>query len=157
MSQNAVRAFKIHPDAKLPARKTKEAAGYDLCTIEDFSLMPGERAVIGTGLVIQPPPGYHTEILLRSGMAYKYSIILINSVGLIDRDYAGPTDELKLMLYRLPNFDPPWEEKTELHSVDFRKGDRVAQLVFRKTESFDVLELSEAPSNDRGGLGSTGH
>ena len=166
MTHNALRVFKINPEAKLPVRKTEEAAGYDLCTIEDFTLWPGQRIVVGTGLVVQPPPGYHTEILLRSGMAYKYNIMLINSVGLIDRDYAGPTDELKLMLYRAPEFSSASlqidlkTKNPDLRSYDpvsFSAGDRVAQLVLRKTETLDVLELAEAPARDRGGLGSTGH
>jgi len=160
MSQNVVRVFKLHPDAKLPVRKTEEAAGYDLCTIESFSLLPGERVVAGTGLVVQPPPGYHTEILLRSGMAYKYNVMLINSVGLIDRDYAGPTDELKLMLYRAPELwfsgESNFARTDKPEAVSFNKGDRIAQLVVRKTEIFDVLDVPVAPADDRGGLGSTG-
>lgn len=149
----AVKVFKVHPDAIVPSRKGTDNAGYDLHTIEDFSLHQGERAVVRTGLVIQPPPGYHTEILLRSSLAYKHNIILINSVGLVDRSYAGPTDELRVMLYKLP-----WlglsRELSE--PVAFEAGDRVAQLVFRKSELLEIEEVAEAPGTDRGGFGSTG-
>lgn len=160
--KNSVHVYKIHPDAILPARQSEEAAGYDICTIEDFTIWPGESCVVGTGLVVRPPSGYHTEILIRSGLAYKYNIMLRNSVGLIDRDFCGARDELKLMLYCAPllRTGSPTTSKaifTKRCPLSFKQGDRIAQLVFRKTHTFGILELSEPPkSDDRGGLGSTG-
>lgn len=145
-----VKVYKLHEDAVLPSRKSEEAAGFDICTLEDFSLYPGQQEVVSTGLVVQPPPGHHTEIFLRSSLAYKHNIILSNGVGLVDRDYAGPTDELKVMLYRTIPRDGYQEP------VHFKKGDRIAQLVFRETELFNIVEVDKAPSLDRGGLGSTG-
>ena len=159
---DAVKVFKIHPDARLPYRASDEAAGYDICAVEGFSLKPGERVVVPTGLVIQPPPGYHFEILDRSGMAFKHNIMLINGVGLVDRDYAGEKDEVKVMLYRAPLV---WFggtlanvfAKGNIDPVSFEPGERVAQIVFRKTYVPDIVEVSQAPKEiDRGGLGSTG-
>jgi dUTP pyrophosphatase len=147
-----VLVYKVHPDAVIPERKSKYAAGYDLCTIIDFTLYPGQRIIIPTGLVIQPPCGYHTEILPRSGLAYKHGIMLTNNVGLIDFDFAGPEDEIKIMLYRVPSL--PDEESYE---VSFKKRDRIAQLVFRQTNFLNFKEIAQAPSQtDRGGFGSTG-
>jgi len=141
--------YKCHPDASLPRRAENEAAGYDVCALEDFWIRPGERVVIRTGLVIMPPAGYHTEVLVRSSMAYKHGIMLTNSVGLIDRSFASKEDELKIMLYRVPN--------STSDSLHIAKGDRVAQLVFRKTEVFEIQEVDQAPKDiTRGGLGSTG-
>lgn len=154
--------YKNHPDAIIPKLAEEGSAGFDLHAIEDFYLYPGMRVVVGTGLVVQPPEGYHTEILIRSSMAYKHSIVLINGVGLIDRSYAGPDDELKIMLYRLPidqaNSDHSlhWFEVAGGPVAAFKKGDRIAQLVFRKTELFKPWEVLEAPAGNRGGLGSTG-
>ena len=150
-----VSVFKIHPDAVFPQRQSEEAIGFDLHTIEDFSLFPGQRIVVGTGLVMQPPQGYHMEILIRSSMAFKHNIMLINGVGLIDRDYAGPEDELKLMFYRAPEFSRGNLLKGP-KAASFKKGDRVAQVVFRKSEVLDLAEVREAPGKTRGGLGSTG-
>jgi dUTPase len=91
-------------------------------------------------------------------MAFKYTIMLINGVGLIDRDYAGPTDELKVMLYSAPLMYDGFGKARFHHSQaqKFKKGDRIAQLVFRKTEKFTLVEIDHAPASDRGGLGSTG-
>jgi len=143
----AAKIYKCHPDAIIPEVKSRGAAGYDLHAIEDFTIEPGDRAIVGTGLVVQPPRGYHTEIILRSGLAYKHNIMLVNGIGLIDRDYSGETDELKVMLYL-----PLGEEK----EVSFEKGDRVAQLVFRMTYLPSLVEVDEAPGETRGGFGSTG-
>jgi dUTP pyrophosphatase len=150
--------YKCHQDAIIPKAQSGEAVGFDLHAIESFTLAPGDRRVIGTGLVIQPPPGYHTEIFLRSSMAYKYNIMLINGVGLIDRDYSGPTDELKIMLYSAPIiFDDFGTARYAFKApMSFEKGERIAQLVFRKTEKFELVEAKTAPTTDRGGLGSTG-
>lgn len=153
---------RIDPRAVLPSRKSPEAAGYDICTIDDFSLLPGERFVARTGLVVQPPPGFHTEILLRSGISFKYNIMLCNGVGLIDRDYAGENDELRIMLWRAPiNITPAKGPRVVVHrdqeAAVFKCGDRLAQLVFRKTELFNCVEVDSPPSGvPRGGLGSTG-
>jgi dUTP pyrophosphatase len=149
MDSFEVKVYKCHPDAIIPERKSSEAAGYDLCAIEDFTLYPGDRVVVGTGLVIQPPPGVHTYIHVRSGMSFKHSLILINGVGVVDRDYGGPHDEFKVMLYRLP-------VNGEDGPLAFKKGDRIAQIVFAPTMYGKLVEVSEAPTSDRGGFGSTG-
>lgn len=150
--------YKCHPDAIIPESKTSGSVGLDLHSIEDFSISPGERKVIGTGLVVKPPEGYHTEIFLRSSMAYKYNIMLINGVGLIDPDYSSRSDELKIMLYAAPlvHTDSNKLRLTFPQAFAFKKGDRVAQLVFRKTERIPLVEVIEMSSTERGGLGSTG-
>lgn len=149
--------YRIHEDAVLPSQKNVTDAGFDLHIIEDFELYPGQRKVVATGIVVQPPQGYHTEIFLRSSMAYKHNIILINGVGLIDQTFSGPTDELKIMLYRAPLLEANGGTGfLQGRPVQFKKGDRVAQLVFRQTQLFNIVEVAEAPAGDRGGLGSTG-
>lgn len=159
--------FITREGASIPTRQSPEAAGYDLCTPVDFSIAPGEMVVVPTGLVIQPTAGLHMEILPRSGLAHKHNIMFMNNVGLIDRDYAGPTDEIHLMLYRAPvtavkkldrntgewveNYQPSQEP------IHFRRGERVGQLVFRSTEFLNFTVVKNAPGeSDRGGLGSTG-
>jgi dUTP pyrophosphatase len=154
--------YKAHPDAILPVRKSSKAAAYDLCTIEDFTLEPGERIIVSTGLIIQPPAGHHIEIAIRSGLAAKYGLYLTNGLAIIDEDYCGPEDIFKLMISRpiLANMtkDQYGETPFELSwPLEIKKGDRVAQMVFRETVSCDFEEISKPPTeHDRGGLGSTG-
>lgn len=148
-----VKVFRVHPDAVIPQRAEDGAAGYDLRAIEDFTIHHGEKVIVRTGLVIQPPEGYHTEILPRSGLAFKHNIMLANNVGLVDRSFSGPDDEIKVMLYMAP------EEEYDDYSIEvpFKKHDRIAQIVFRKTEVFDLVEVNSAPKeSSRSGFGSTG-
>jgi dUTP pyrophosphatase len=156
--------YKADPRAIVPVRQSEEAAGYDLHCMEDFSLGWNERITVSTGLVIQPPPGFHFEILPRSGLAYKHGIFITNNVGLIDRDYAGPSDVVHIMLCRpeIRNFKYDVElglrsHKDEDSVILFKAGDRVAQLIFRETVFMEFEEVDQAPKGKaRGGLGSTG-
>lgn len=153
--------YKADPRAIIPVRQSDEAAGYDLHCMEDFNLGWNERITVSTGLVIQPPPGFHFEILPRSGLAHKHGIFITNNVGLIDRDYSGPTDVVHIMLCRpaihsLLDVDFRYR-KEEDSIIYFKAGDRVAQLVFRETVFMEFEEVSQAPKEiSRGGLGSTG-
>lgn len=159
MAQRKVLYCKTLSDATPPQRKSIEAAGYDLCAGETFSIRPGETVFVRTGLVMQPDPGLHTEIVVRSGIAAKHNIFLANNVGVIDRDFAGPEDEVKVMLYRGPKIDWSGEEPKILKEdpVRFKKGDRIAQLLFRETVMVKMEEIEQAPAHeDRGGFGSTG-
>lgn len=168
---NTVKVFKVHPKAVIPEVKSKEAAGFDLCCVEDFSISPNQRVVVRTGLVIQPPEGYHTEIVVRSSMAFKHGIMLTNNVGVIDRDYSGAEDEVKILLFMCPEQPVTLgRRRTSVTTqvggtsddnvnkeINFKAGDRIAQVLFRKTETFTFEELDHAPKDtDRGGLGSTG-
>ncbi len=152
-----VQVYKVHPDAIIPRRQTEGAAGYDLHALEEFEIAPGQRVHVRTGLVIRPPEGYHTEILPRSGNAFKYGVMLTNNVGLIDRDFAGQTDEIMVMLYRVPGMYRVPGRPPDVAPTHFNKGDRIAQLVIRKTEVMELVEVSRPPLEiARGGLGSTG-
>lgn len=164
VDDNSVRIFKIHPDAVIPKTHTGESVGFDLCCVEGFTISPNQRVVVSTGLVVKPPKGYHTEILVRSSMAFKHGIMLTNNVGLIDRDYSGAEDEIKVMLFMVEPNKVTTNKNIVISSslqvasdVTFNKGDRIAQMVFRKSHILPILEVDAPPSdNDRGGFGSTG-
>lgn len=140
---------KIHPDAILPERQTKQSAGYDLHIIEDIIIEPGKVLLARTGLIAQPPIGFHWEIVLRSSTAVKNpGISLANHVGIIDADYCGPQDELKIALAN-------WSDQ----SYSFSKGDRLAQLLLVETFCPEIIErpLEVLVDKDsRKGFGSTG-
>ncbi len=156
-----VLVYKMDKRAVLPEQKSIEAAGFDLCCLENFSISPGQSLAVRTGLVVQPPEGYHTEIFLRSSLAKNYGIMLGNNIGLVDRDYAGKSDEVIVLLHRVPYYTSQNRGVSvsinQDRPVEFKAGDRIAQLVFRKTEVFELVEVKEAPAGvDRGGFGSTG-
>jgi dUTP pyrophosphatase len=132
-------------DLPLPARQTAGAAGYDVASAEpDFVLAPGERRAVGTGLRFEIPAGIEMQVRPRSGLALKHGITLPNAPGTIDADYRG---ELKIIM-----------ANSGQAPVTIRRGDRIAQLVFARyltPEMLEVTELAETARGD-GGFGSTG-
>lgn len=135
----------------LPVRKTPGSVGVDVATPYDFSISAGKTAVVETGLVWVPDPSWMEAfcllILSRSGLAAK-GVCVANAPGLIDLDYTGPNDTLKIILH---NFSD------SVHH--FKRGDRIAQIVLAPFEPVrDCLFASPARITDtsRGGLGSTG-
>ena len=77
-----------HP---LPAYATEGSAGMDVRAFlsSPVTLLPGERALIPTGLYIALPQGYECQIRPRSGLAIKHGISLVNSPGTVDADFRG--------------------------------------------------------------------
>jgi dUTP pyrophosphatase len=145
-----VKIFPLHENAVLPAFGTKDSAGADLCTTEAFTLSPGETKIVDTGLIVQPPSGFRVDIRPRSGLAAKSQVTVLNSPGTIDRDYCGPTDTIKIILYRAT---------TSQGLCFFNVGDRIAQMVLTETNLWDwsiQTDSNFANQSDRDGLGSTG-
>ncbi|MBA3949335.1 MAG: dUTP diphosphatase [Acidobacteria bacterium] len=139
-----VRITRRDPSVVLPARETAGAAGFDLAASADITIAPRSIALVPTGLVIRVPDGYLLAVFARSSTPLKRGLIVANGVGVIDSDYCGPDDEIKVQVYNLT--DTP---------VDVKKGDRLAQGIFLK---YDVPEWEEGEPSEktRGGFGSTG-
>ena len=134
-------------DSSVPLPKYAKAgdAGADLATRIDFTLKPGQRALIPTGISIALPNGYVALVHPRSGLAIKHGISMVNTPGTVDAAYRG---ELAVILI---NHDPS-------EAISFKKGDRIAQLVIQQVEKAEFVEVSSLPGSDRGsgGFGSTG-
>ncbi len=135
---------KLNNEAVIPAYQTKEAAGFDLHSIEDVIINPGERKLIGTGLAFEIEFGYEVQIRPRSGLAYKHGITVLNTPGTIDSDYRG---EIKVLL--INHGSEPFEIK---------KGERIAQAVIAPVIQAEIVEVEELSDTERGsgGFGSTG-
>ncbi len=137
---------KLYPDVLVPKLQTSGSAGYDLYSYcpEKITLKPLERKFIPTGIRISLPLGYDAEVRPRSGLANHFFIIIPNSPGTIDSDYRG---EILVGLMNLGTEDFTIEHKM-----------RIAQLVIRKTYHFEMEEVEELDSTERGekGFGSTG-
>jgi dUTP pyrophosphatase len=112
--------------------------------------------LVPTGLIIESPPGYYFKVFMRSGLAIKHGISLVNDVGIIDEDYCGPDDEVKIGLIRHFNPSDPKLEKP----IIIEKGTRIAQLIFEKNDipkiEWQEQNKSDFAGDSRGGFGSTG-
>ena len=136
---------RLHQLALLPQRATSGDAGYDLHSVESFSLAPGERKLIATGLAVEIPLGMAGLVLPRSGLALKSGISLVNAPGLIDSGYRG---ELKVLLIN----------KDQTTPFVGSEGDRIAQLLIVKHETLEPQWSENLQKTERGsgGFGSTG-
>ena len=137
---------KISPLAKIPVYGSEDAAGADLfAAIGDaVTILPGETAVIPTGLAFEIPKGYGGFIYARSGLGIREGLAPANKVGVIDADYRG---EVRVALLN--------------HSAEPRRvepGQRVAQMVIAPFLRADFAETDELSGSFRGsgGFGSTG-
>ena len=135
-------------DLPLPSYHSALAAGLDLIAAvpadRAFSLAPGARALIPTGIAVALPPGTEAQVRPRSGLAVRHGLTVLNAPGTIDADYRGEVQVL------LVNLGP------EL--VNITRGMRIAQLVIAavaRAQLREVVSLDETPRGS-GGFGSTG-
>lgn len=135
---------RLDPEMPVPAYAHPGDAGADLCTAVDAVLLPGERAVLPTGVAIALPDGYAAFVHPRSGLAARCGMSLVNAPGTIDAGYRG-----EIMVIAV-NLDP----RTP---IELRRGDRIAQLVIQRVEHARFHAVAELPGSHRGadGLGST--
>ena len=138
-----LRVKRISDDATLPTRGSLGAVGYDLACTQDFVLDTQSHTLVSTGLGFQLPSGVYGRVAPRSGLTVKHGIHI--GAGVIDPDYMG---EVKVAMFNLG-----------LRPVEFKKGDRIAQLILERCEVPDVLEVDILVSTSRGesGFGSTGN
>ncbi len=132
----------------LPSYETAGAAGADLrANFADRGvrrLVPGERALVPTGLRLEIPAGYEAQIRPRSGLALKHGITLPNAPGTIDSDYRGPLGVILMNAGEAP--------------FEVRHGDRIAQIVIAPVVQarFDLVAELGGSARGAGGFGSTG-
>ena len=60
---------------------------------------PGDTLVCYLGIACDMGEGYEAHLLPRSSTYLKYGLLLGNSMGLIDSEYKGDTDECKALFY----------------------------------------------------------
>jgi len=130
----------------LPAYATTGSAGMDIRAniSAPIELKPLERQLIPTGLFVQLPENYEIQIRPRSGLAFKQGITCLNTPGTIDSDYRG---EIKVLLINLSD---------EIQIIN--NNDRIAQMVFAKTETVELIAVDVINETQRGegGFGHTG-
>lgn len=139
-----VRIARLHPDVALPVYQTEGAAGFDLASSVEMTVAPGQVALVPTGLVIAVPAGHFLGLFARSSTPLKRGLMVANGVGIVDADYSGPEDEIKIEVL---NFTQA--------PVTVRPGDRLAQGVILPCVRATWDERAPEGTT-RGGFGSTG-
>lgn len=136
---------RLDPEAVLPERAHPGDAGFDLRSIVDVDVAPGERAMVPTGVAVAIPDGHAGLVLPRSGLASRHGLTMANAPGLIDAGYRG---EVVCAVVNLDRETP----------VTIARGDRIAQLVIVAVPDLEPAWVDELPPTSRGvgGFGSTG-
>jgi dUTP pyrophosphatase len=141
-----VKFQKLDSNAKTPTYGSVAAAGADLyvCCDHGTSILPGETAVLPTGISVEIPEGHVGLVFARSSLGIKRGLAPANKVGVIDSDYRG---EIKVALYNHSG-----EAQTLL------PYERVAQMVIVPCVHVDYEESDSLETTQRGegGFGSTG-
>lgn len=140
-----MRIHRLHPAVPVPAYQTAGAAGFDLAASAEVTIAPGAIALIPTGLVVEVPAGHFLGIFARSSTPLKKGLIVANGVGVLDSDYCGPTDELKIQVMNVTT-----------SPVTVATGDRIAQAVVIPYVRAEIEDGTGATGASRGGFGSTG-
>ena len=140
-----VKIKRLDPSVSLPESATAGAAGFDLASAVDVDIPARSIRLVGTGLVIAVPNGYFLGIFARSSTPLKRGLMVANGVGVVDADYCGPADEIKIQLLNIT--DAP---------VQIKRGDRLAQGVVLPCPRVEWQEVDEMIALTRGGFGSTG-
>ena len=131
-------------------RGTKYSVGYDVYSMEDYTLEPGEIHLFSTNILLDMPENIEAQVRSRSSLA-RSGVIVMNSPGTIDPDYSG---EVKVLLGNM-----------SLHGNAryIYKGDKIAQLVFQEIPEVRVFRVFSGDSlitsdeiRGEGGFGSTG-
>lgn len=140
-----VKIQKLDQTVELPKYQTEESAAFDIAVNEDMVLQPKEIKLVKTGLIIEAPHGHFLAIMARSSAPRKKGITVPQAVGVIDRDFSGPEDEIMLQLINFT--DKP---------VELKKGERIAQGLFLPVDRVEWDEVAQIRQKSRGGFGSTG-
>ena len=140
-----VRIRRLDPSVELPAYGTDGSAAFDLAASETTVIAPGEVRLVPTGLVIEVPAGMFLGVFARSSTPLKRGLMVANGVGVVDSDYCGPSDEIKVPTL---NFTAA--------PVTVAKGDRIAQGILLPSPRVEWDEVGELREGSRGGFGATG-
>ena len=129
----------------LPSRKTKFSAGYDIATAENIILLPQQVTLIPTGIKAYMQTDEYLGVHIRSSIAIKQKLTLINNVGVIDADYYNNVENEGHIMIPVYNYNQS--------SVTIEKDTRIAQGIFYRY----LLASDDKAENIRiGGIGSTG-
>src|SRR6185503_9896925 len=116
-------------------RGSTEAAGWDLYSIDQGELWPEDTRAFSTGLIVRPPEGYHIRVYARSGWGLKYGVGIPHGIGIVDRDFCGPDDIMKIVLHRTCGAGRASRDHAKPLIIE--KGDRIAQMLLEKTNEIE--------------------
>jgi dUTP pyrophosphatase len=129
----------------LPVYETGGSVGFDILARVETTVAAGAIALIPGNIIVEVPEGYMLTVASRSSTPLKKGLLTPHGIGIIDKDYCGPEDEIKIQVYNFSDKD-----------VVILRGDKIAQGVFVRVDTFEWEEVDAMKKPTRGGFGSTG-
>lgn len=139
-----VRIKRVNNSLPLPKYETNGAVGFDIIARKSTAVKAGTIELIPSNIIVEVPKGYMLIVASRSSTPGKHGVTPPHGFGIIDHDYCGPEDEIKIQVYNFSGKD-----------VMIERGAKIAQGVFVRTDKFAWEEVSEIKKKSRGGFGST--
>lgn len=138
-----IKVKRLNELAILPTKAHATDAGFDLYATSKTYDNDG-NVVYGCGLAFEIPDGYMGLVFPRSSNANK-SLLLSNSVGVIDAGYRGEVTAKFKRLY-------------PISQGEYAIGERFAQLIVMPIPAVEFEEAEELSESERGvgGYGSSG-
>lgn len=135
---------KVNDKAIIPNKAHREDAGFDLYSVEDYILQPGEHKAIDTGIRIQLPRNTEAQIRPKSGIANNFGVTVLNTPGTVDEGYTGNIQVILINLSKNP--------------FEIKVGSKIAQMVIAPVYQVAIKEGDIDTNTDRGDgkFGSTG-
>lgn len=136
---------RIDKSLPLPRYETAGACAFDVTARMETVIAPKSLGFVPGNLVVRIPTGYVLLLAARSSTPRKKNLLVPHGMGIIDQDYCGPEDELKVQVY---NFSEA--------PVTVARGERIAQALIVPIQRYELIETEVATAVSRGGFGTTG-
>lgn len=140
-----LKIFRIDKTLPMPKYHTAGTVAFDLYSRVNLTVKPQTMELIPANLIVQVPAGYMLMIAARSSTPIKKGLVARNGIGIVDQDYCGHDDELRLHMYNFTKND-----------IKVARGERLCQAVLVKIAKVEFKEIDQITVKSRGGFGSTG-
>jgi len=139
-----IKIKKTHQDAVVPKYQTEGASGFDMHSVQEYTVYAGQVLLVDTGIAFDIPKGYELQVRPRSGLSFKTPLRVANSPGTVDSDFR---DSVKVII----------ENRSDNENYTIKKGERIAQGIICPVmqATFEEAELSTT-ARGISGFGSTG-
>ncbi len=129
---------------RLPERSTKFSAGYDFINPERVELEPNKIYYVKTGIKADMEEDEVLILANRSSNPKKKNLVLINGIGIIDKDYYDNPDNEGEVAFAFVNISN--------ETITIESGEKLGQGMFVK---YLTTEDDRAEGIRNGGFGST--
>jgi len=139
-----VKIQRIDKNLPLPIYETSGSVGFDILAREEVMIPPKSIGLIPGNIIVEVPKSFMLVVASRSSTPKKKGLLTPHGIGIIDHDYCGPKDEIKIQVYNFTD-----------QGVVIQRGEKIAQGVFVHIDKFEWEEVEQMDQPSRGGFGST--